>query len=70
MRPDASPIWLRLIRAHKRRGLGYSAEALAEAALTIADASRDPLADPRWCIYLRNGRPCPGNHANDCDIPW
>lgn len=68
--PHAGRIWERLIRAHKRRGLAYNAEALAVAALTIEDAPRDPLTSPRWCIYMRNGRLCPGNHANDCDIPW
>lgn len=58
--PHASRVWSRLIRAHARRGLTYHPEALAAAALTLADAPLDPLGPwARDCIHHRNGRECP-----------
>jgi len=73
--PTARGIWGRLIDAHERRGLAFDAEALAVVALTLAEAPRDPLDDPRGCIFERNGRECPGGNRPlvghlGCDIPF
>lgn len=58
--PTARWIWARLIDAHERRALAFDAEALAVAALTLAEAPPDPLGPwARDCIHQRNGRECP-----------
>ena len=72
--PIAGPMWSRWMQACERRGIAYDAVALAEAALTNADAN-DPLErSARGCIFQRNGRPCRaedgGSCSPHCDIPF
>ena len=61
-------------RGIARRKLNIHAADAAVIALTLADAGRDELAGERGCIFIRNGRECPGSdpasHSRHCDIPW
>lgn len=72
--PGARPAWERLLRTIARRKLNIHAADAAVIALTLADAGRDELAGERGCIFIRNGRECPGSdpasHSRHCDIPW
>lgn len=68
--PGARHVWERLLRTIARRKLNIHATDAALVALALADAGRDKLIGARGCIYIRNGRQCPGNHAADCDIPF
>lgn len=68
--PGARPIWERLLRTIARRKLNIHATEAALAALALADAKRDPLTSERGCIYIRNGRECPGAHTVECDITF
>lgn len=64
----------RLLRASRRRGRALSERELEAAVTAMLDMGRDEYEHPRDCIFLRHGRPCPGEVRGhgwpSCDIPF
>ena len=64
----------RLERVAFEHRVELSAQEAEDAALALFNAPGDPLALDRGCIFLRNGRPCPGASGRECtsscDIPF
>lgn len=74
-RPDpAVAMEERLFRHARRLGFMLTNREAEDAAAAMLAARRDPLERPNGCIFMRHGRPCPGEvrgHCSlSCDIPF